>query len=106
MQDSKFLIQFEAILEYIIDNIENQDLEGRIDIDLNNTILTLVSDEGTFVINKQSSTQEIWLSSPISGPYHFFYQNNIWISRHGDKLFTILTNELRIELPGLNNVTS
>lgn len=29
------------------------------------------SSSSTFVLNKQSAAQELWLSSPLSGPWHF-----------------------------------
>lgn len=35
---------------------------------------------GTYVINKQPPTQQIWLSSPSSGPKRFDYdeQHDVW----------------------------
>ena len=37
---------------------------------------------GTFVINKQAPNEQIWLSSPISGPNRFDYNknDNKWVS--------------------------
>ncbi len=97
MQDSEFAIKVGMILDSIVQDIEDQDPEGEIDIDLNDGILTLITDSGTFVINKQSAAKEIWLSSPISGPYHFAYIDNFWKSRNGSELFEILTDELNIK---------
>lgn len=97
MQDSEFTVKVGMILDNIVQDIENQDPEGEIDIDLNDGILTLVTDSGTFVINKQSAAKEIWLSSPVSGPYHFAYMDDLWKSRNGSELFEILTNELNIK---------
>ena len=97
MQDSEFNVKVKAILDSLVEDIEDQDQECKIDIDLNDGILTLITDSGTFVINKQSGAKEIWLSSPISGPYHFTYLDNLWKSRNGSELFTVLTNELNIK---------
>ena len=97
MQDSEFNVKVKAILDSLVEDIEDQDQECKIDIDLNDGILTLITDSGTFVINKQSAAKEIWLSSPISGSYHFAYLDNLWKSRNGSELFTVLTNELNIK---------
>ena len=97
MQDSEFNVKVKAILDSLVEDIEDQDQECKIDIDLNDGILTLITDSGTFVINKQSAAKEIWLSSPISGPYHFAYSDNLWKSRNGSELFAVLTNELNIK---------
>ena len=97
MQDSEFTFKVKMILDSIVQDIEDQDHECKIDIDLNDGILTLITDSGTYVINKQSAVKEIWLSSPISGPYHFIYLDSLWKSRNGFELFTVLTNELNIK---------
>lgn len=97
MQDSEFAVKVGIILDRIVQDIEDQDPEGEIDLDLNDGILTLITQHGTFVINKQSAAKEIWLSSPISGPYHFVYFDDFWRSRNGSELFKILTDELNIK---------
>lgn len=97
MQDSEFAVKVGMVLDGIVQDIEYQDPEGEIDIDLNDGILTLVTDSGTFVINKQSAAKEIWLSSPISGPYHFAYLDDLWQSGNGSELFSVLTDELNIK---------
>ena len=100
MQDSEFTVKVGVILDNIVQDIEDQDTECEIDIDLNDGIVKLVTNRGIFIINKQSSAKEIWLSSPISGPYHFAYLDNLWKSRNGSELFKILTNELNIKFSG------
>ncbi|KAN0062689.1 Mitochondrial matrix iron chaperone [Thecaphora frezii] len=46
---------------------------------------------GTYVINKQPPNQQIWLSSPISGPKRFDYdeQHNLWFSLKEGQLTTL-----------------
>merc|ERR1719273_2245090 len=53
--------------------------------------------KGVFVINKQAPNRELWLSSPISGPYHFQYnrEHSKWISsKDGTCLFDVLNSEI------------
>ena len=51
---------------------------------------------GTWVLNKQAPNQQLWLSSPLSGPNHYDYDqaNTKWISsRDGHSLCCLLQNE-------------
>ena len=98
MNDIEFALKYDKIIEGIAKVVEDSDPMGKIDVDLNDGILAIATDSGTFVINKQSSTKEIWLSSPITGPYHFSYNNNKWIARNGAELFNIINAELNITL--------
>ena len=86
------------LLHDIAQKLEEQDQECEFDIDLNNNILSIIGKVGTYVINTQSVVQEIWLSSPISGPYHFKYLNKKWVSKNGHDLANILKQELNITL--------
>lgn len=98
MNDKDFAQEVEEIIYKIAETIEDSDPEGTIDVDLKDGILMLITDAGTFVINKQSSAKEIWLSSPISGPYHFALNEEKWCSRTGVELFEVLTTELQIKI--------
>lgn len=100
MKDSDFAIEVEKIINKIAATIEDNDPECRFDLDLNDGILTFSNENGTYVINKQSVSKEIWLSSPISGPYHFALLENQWKSRSGSELYQILSYELQIEIKG------
>ena len=103
MLDSEFSTKVNVVLDYIVSDIEEQDPDGTIDIDINDGILNLVTDKGVFVVNKQSAAQEIWLSSPISGPYHFVYKKGSWISRGGVDLYVILESELDIKFKKIHD---
>ena len=98
MNNSDFLTKATQIINKITEIIENNDPHGLVDVDLNDGILTIVNDNGTYVINKQSAAQEIWLSSPVSGPYHFALINDKWSSRKGFELLKVLRQELNIEI--------
>jgi len=97
MNNSEFSKIAETTIAYIAEKIEEQDKDGSIDVDLQGDILNLDMAEGTYVINKQSAAKEIWLSSPVSGPYHFFYEQGKWKNRAGLELINILTHELGID---------
>lgn len=98
MNNNNFKAEFDYIINLIAETIEEKNPSGLIDIDINSDILTLNTNKGVFIVNKQSSVQEIWLSSPVSGPYHFIKIGKSWCSRSGTKLFNILTQELGIEI--------
>ncbi len=98
MHDIEFTKSARQLISFIAETIELEDKECLIDIDFNDDILSLITSEGTFVINKQGVAQEIWLSSPISGPYHFAKKGDRWLSRNNIDLFLLLTEELKIQI--------
>lgn len=91
---STFSILASRAIAYISDQIEEQDSSGIIEVDYLGDILKLVTSKGEYVINKHSAAKEIWLASPISGPYHFYHYNDKWINKHGIELFPLLEQEL------------
>ncbi|SCV69345.1 BQ2448_2365 [Microbotryum intermedium] len=57
-----------------------------------------IGDKGTYVVNKQPPNQQIWLSSPSSGPKRYDYdpRHGVWFyHRDGTLLEDLLTEELR-----------
>ncbi|KAJ2609826.1 hypothetical protein H4S08_003894 [Coemansia sp. RSA 1365] len=86
-----------SLLVYLEDISDNLDIE-EIDVEYTQGVLTLsVMYIGTYVINKQPPNKQIWLSSPISGPerYDFDQTKNAWFCRHTDEsLGALLTREL------------
>ncbi len=92
----KTLFEKEAIetLNFIADTIEKADNLYEIELDLSNEILKLETTIGDYVINKHSAAQEIWLASPVSGPYHFKLIDRSWVNKNGIELFSLLSNEL------------
>ncbi|XP_021683435.1 uncharacterized protein LOC110667038 [Hevea brasiliensis] len=69
-----------------------------LDIDYGNEVLTLkLGDLGTYVLNKQTPNRQLWLSSPVSGPSRFDWDQNsqAWVYRRTKaNLLTILESEL------------
>ncbi|ABV73706.1 frataxin-like protein [Rickettsia canadensis str. McKiel] len=101
MNNAEFSKIAETTIAYIVEKIEEQDKEASIDVDLQGDILNLDTDKGIYVINKQSAAKEIWLSSPVSGPYHFFYEQGKWRNRAGLELIIILADELGIDFSNI-----
>ncbi len=87
----------QSILDRLERWIEDADLQGS-DVEYSSGVLTLKTGErGTFVLNKQPPNQQIWLSSPISGPSRYDYcgDGHGWVSlRTGRHLEDILGEEL------------
>lgn len=62
----------ESINDRFSELIEDyQALEGG-DTTLSDGVLTVkLGSHGTYVLNKQTPNKQIWLSSPVSGPYRY-----------------------------------
>lgn len=63
---------------------------------------SLPNKAGTYVINKQPPTRQIWLSSPKSGPIQFRYEEDgewVDIRGSGKSLRSLLKEELGVDLP-------
>lgn len=70
MDQAGFEQQAAALLERLFDKIE-ADFDD-LDVDYEGGILTLKLEDGrTFLLNKHAPNREIWLSSPVSGAWHF-----------------------------------
>ena len=98
MNKQEFHLLADAEINRLFTAIEEQDEDTILEVDILDEILTIVlPDQQQYVINKQSYAQQIWLSSPISGAYHFDYDKTlgVWIARHGVELRALLGEELR-----------
>lgn len=71
------------------------DEKGLEDSFLNGLELIVKSPSGTYQINYHGVTDQIWLSSPLTGAHHFEYKNDTWIStRSKQSLNEILFSEI------------
>ncbi|KAL5255274.1 hypothetical protein ACHWQZ_G014619 [Mnemiopsis leidyi] len=72
------------------------DVPELFDVEYNGEVLTLKIKEGfTYVINRQTPNQQIWLSSPISGPKRYDFVDGQWIYSHdGSSMIDLLESEL------------
>ncbi|GIL52553.1 hypothetical protein Vafri_8379 [Volvox africanus] len=66
------------------------------DVEYSQGVLTVkLGKHGTFVINKQTPNRQIWLSSPVSGPFRFDYVDGRWVyNRDGRDLVQQLEQEI------------
>ena len=68
-------------------------------------VLTLVMPpHGTWVLNKQTPNQQIWWSSPISGPRRYEYEDDEWVFTRDDSHSMTLTQALQEELKEIYDV--
>lgn len=68
------------------------------DVDFEGGILTIELEDGRqYIINKHAASQEIWVSSPVSGAAHYAYdmEAGAWVSTRGGG---VLSQTLAAEL--------
>ncbi|TIA87488.1 hypothetical protein E3P99_03128 [Wallemia hederae] len=94
----------DKVFDSLVETLESLIEEGGFavadssEVEFNSGVLTLSLDKhGTYVINKQPPTRQIWVSSPISGPRRYEYDSaqNTWLDvRDGSSLNGLLDGEL------------
>ncbi|KAL3278813.1 hypothetical protein HHI36_016335 [Cryptolaemus montrouzieri] len=89
----------ESLYEFFEDLVESHSLFSSGDVSYSDGVLTinLGNDLGTYVINRQLPNEQIWLSSPTSGPkrYDFVREGECWIYKHdGQTLHSLLEKEI------------
>ena len=58
---------------------------GEFEVSYSSGVLTIVMPpHGTWVLNKQTPNQQIWWSSPLSGPRRYEYENDQWVFTRSD----------------------
>ena len=95
----EFCKNYDLVINEIIDKLEAKDVREELEIDYEMFVLKINTKNGCFILNRQITLFEIWLSSPVSGPYHFrsnISDNKIenWIDKNGKKLKNIIFNEV------------
>jgi frataxin len=96
MSDSAFETRADSLLAALEEALADQG-----DAELQGAVLNIETDDGTWVVNKHAPTQQIWLSSPLSGARHFAYDagSRQWKdTRGGADLLTLLSGELGVPL--------
>jgi frataxin len=79
----------------------DDELQDHLEAEYAAGVLTITLEKGgVFVANKQAPNRQIWLSSPVSGAWHFDYREGAglaarWVAtKGGDTLAAILSREL------------
>lgn len=96
MIKDKFSELAEGVLAHIAEQVELQDKDYKIELDMLGGIMSIKVPAGEYIINKHSAAREVWLASPISGPYHFAYRDGEWKNKKGVLLLSLLSSELSI----------
>lgn len=97
-RESEFERSASLYLERLFETLEEQDEAGMLEIDLETGALTIKLGNGkTFLISKHGPSQQMWLSSPISGGLHFMATDDgrDWKLKDGRRLSIVLSEELR-----------
>jgi frataxin len=97
LPDATFAALADATLNRLADMAEALDEDGTLEVELLNGILIIELPSGKqFVVNKHGPSQQIWLSSPLSGGLHFDYDNDnqAWVIKDGTRLDTLLKAEV------------
>ncbi|XP_043209774.1 frataxin, mitochondrial-like isoform X3 [Amphibalanus amphitrite] len=86
----------ESLCSALEELLETAASQPGVDVELSNGVLTVkLGEAGTYVINKQSPNQQIWLSSPVSGPKRYDFVDDGWVYRRdGLQLHELLSREL------------
>jgi len=96
MDETRFHHLADAVISGILDQVD--EVAGDlIDADLHGGILTMSFEDGReFIVNKNAHLLQIWLSSPVSGAWHFHYLAEDWVSTRGgnESLTALLAAEL------------
>lgn len=99
--EQEYILQAEKTLEDLYDCLAEQGYEkvADFDVELSQGVLTFKLDENRiYVLNTQRPNRQLWLSSPISGPWRFSWNFTLreWKStRTGIQLRTLLNEELK-----------
>ena len=98
MQEKEFQQLATKTLDNLADALDTLDADGDLDLEYHGGIITITLASGKqFIINKHTPSQQIWLSSPISGGFHFLYEasSEKWQLENGKTLNDILSDELK-----------
>lgn len=101
LQENEFHRIANSTIHHLLEKLEefgdNLEVDG-FDVDYGNEVLTLkLGASGTYVLNKQTPNRQIWLSSPVSGPSRFDWDQDAqaWVYRRTKaNLVKLLEGEL------------
>jgi frataxin len=103
MDEVDFREKVQDTFQQLLEVLEKQ-LDENNDIEITEGKLQITLSSGhIWLLNRHAPTQEIWLSSPFSGGYHFRFSSDLkkWISTKssGNELFSFLQDELSAFTP-------
>eukprot|EP01080_Neovahlkampfia_damariscottae_P005806 gene5806-9629_t len=82
-------------LSYYIPEVDKDYIKYNFDKDESNMILGFGS-KGTFIVSRKDFENKIFLSSPISGSHHYYFDNGKFVSKtdSNDELLVTLKKEI------------
>ncbi|CAB9508602.1 Frataxin homolog, mitochondrial [Seminavis robusta] len=92
----------ETIQDVVEETLEDGGIEAEVSLASGVLTIALPDNHGTYVLNKQTPNQQIWWSSPISGPRRYEYKDDTWVFTRDDEI--TLHKSLQEELQQLLNV--
>ncbi len=76
-----------------------------LEVDETSEGLSILANSGQYLLNYHSVTDQLWLSSPVSGAHHFHCKGNDWLCTRTNKSLTVLLqqelNSLGCSIKGL-----
>ncbi len=89
-------------LQNIFDQLDSQ-IPFDWDLEFGEKSLTIdTGSGGVFLVNYHEPTNQLWLSSPVTGAHHFSYTDNSWQStRNHLNLLSVLLEDLHQLCPQL-----
>jgi frataxin len=97
LDEARFQTLADGTLDRLMAAIEEA-LGDRAEVELDGGILTIAPDSGgQYVVNKHGPMRQLWLASPISGAWHFAFDEmlGIWKSTRGpETLAQVLQRDL------------
>jgi frataxin len=100
LDEGRFASLADSTLDRLMEGVEAG--SGDVEVELDGGILTIeLESGGQYVLNKHAPMRQLWLSSPVSGAWHFAYDEaaGYWRSTRGSEtLGEILGRELGIAL--------
>ena len=97
MSNADFLEVAEETLKNIANAIEEADSLFDLEVDATGDSLSIEFADGSkYLINIHASTEEIWVSSPLTGGGHFAYDEDegTWKDSSDNDLLELITEEL------------
>ena len=81
-----------ATLQHLADQLESQ---TDLDVELEGSQLTIYNNKRqTFLLNFHTPTNQLWLSSPVTGAHHFCWKD-MWVSTRTEvSLVEILSTDI------------